>query len=254
MVVLMGVTLGLIGGGGSLFTVPVLVYIFGLDSLISGTYSHFMVGVTTLFGFSSYWQKKAVSFTTGVLFLVPSVTAVFLAKVLLWPLLPDTLMKSSLGEVTKDRFVLLLTALLMLWAAFKMRKTETQMKNRLPYKNLHLILSAVVIGLFTAVIGIGGGFLIVPALLVFGRLSMNNAVGTALFIVFVKSIIGFTIDMDGKKIDWYFLLTFSGFGLLGMQIGIYLSEWVAKEKLKTGFAFLLFGTGILILYSELIPH
>lgn len=251
--VLMGISLGLLGGGGSLFAVPVLVYIFGINATLSSMYSNFMVGITAGIGFYGYYLKDLVCFKSALDFLFPAITSIVLFKEYLIPLLPDTFSVFDFQMVSKSSLILILTGLLMLIAAIRMlaRDENKSLNQTYEVESVYLMLSGIVIGGLTAFIGIGGGFLIVPALLAYGKLPMKRAVGTALLIIFLKSFTGFSIDLLQVQLDWPFLLKFSSFGLAGMLAGIYLSGLVPNEKLKKGFAWLILGVGSMVLIKEL---
>lgn len=251
--ILMGVSLGLLGGGGSIFAVPVLVYIFGIDALHSSMYSNFMVGITAGIGFYGYYLRNLICFKSALGFLLPALTSIILFKEFLIPHLPDTFQVFSIQPVSKSSLILIITGLLMFIASIRMfSKDENKDKNRSnEFEPVYLNLSGIVIGGLTAFIGIGGGFLIVPALAVFANLSMKKAIGTALFIILLKSITGFLIDFNQYQFDWTFLLKFSAFGTIGMLAGIYLSGLVPNEKLKKGFAWLILGVGGMVLIKEL---
>lgn len=251
--VLMGVSLGLLGGGGSIFAVPVLVYIFGIDAIHSSMYSNFMVGITACIGFYGYYLKNLICFKSAFGFLLPALTSIFLIKKYLIPHLPETFRVFNIQSISKPSLILIITGLLMLIASIRMLKGENKGSNRSnEVEPVYLNLSGIVIGGLTAFIGIGGGFLIVPALVVFAKLPMKKAIGTALFIILLKSATGFSIDFTQYQFDWTFLLKFSAFGTVGMLAGIYLSGLVSNEKLKKGFAYLILGVGSMVLIKELI--
>ncbi len=251
--VLMGVSLGLLGGGGSIFAVPVLVYIFGIDAIHSSIYSNFMVGITAGIGFYGYYLRNLICFKSALGFLLPALTSIFFFKEYLIPYLPDTIQVLNIYSVSKSSLILIITGLLMLIASIWMLdKDENKgIDHSNEVEPVYLNLSGIVIGGLTAFIGIGGGFLIVPALLVYGKLPMKKAIGTALLIILFKSFTGFSIDVIQNQFDWTFLLKFSAFGVVGMLAGIYLSGLVSNEKLKKGFAYLILGVGSLVLIKEL---
>lgn len=251
--VLMGVSLGLLGGGGSIFAVPVLVYIFGIDATHSSMYSNFMVGITAGIGFYGYYLRNLICFKSALGFLLPALTSLFWFKEFLIPQFPDTFQVFNIQPVSKSSLILIITGLLMIIASIRMfSKNENKGINRSnEVKPVYLNLSGMVIGGLSAFIGIGGGFLIVPALAVFAKLPMKKAIGTALFIILLKSIMGFLIDFNQYQFDWTFLIKFSAFGMVGMLAGIYLSGLVSNEKLKKGFAWLIFGVGSMVLIKEL---
>lgn len=252
--VLMGVTLGLLGGGGSIFAVPVLVYIFGIDATHSSIYSNFMVGITAGIGFYGYYLRILICFRSAFGFLLPAITSIVLFKEDLIPQLPDTFSIFQFHIISKSNQIHIIPGLLMLFASYSMLVNDENKSKNLSKEaeSVYLVLSGIVIGGLTAIIGIGGGFLIVPALVVYVKLPMKKAIGTALLIILFKSLTGFLFDLSQNQFDWGFLLKFSAFGIIGMLVGIYLSGLVSNEKLKKGFAYLFLGVGSMVINKELI--
>lgn len=251
--VLMGISLGLLGGGGSIFTVPVLVYVFGINATLSSIYSNFTVGLIAGIGFYNYSLRKLIDFRCAFSFLLPALISIFYCKEYLVPALPDAFSFFDLIGISKSSLILLMTGILMLIASgFMLKEKETQTTPS-STKNGSVLLSCsgLVIGGLTAFIGIGGGFLIVPALVVFGHLPMKKAIGTTLFIILIKSCTGFIIDLNQYSLDWFFLIKFSTAGILGLLTGIYLSDLVSNDKLKRSFAYLIGVVGCMVLIKEL---
>jgi uncharacterized membrane protein YfcA len=251
-----GISLGLIGGGGSILTVPVLVYLLGFSPVISTAYSLFIVGLTALIGSFSYMKKKLIAWKTGVIFAIPSFTAVFLTRKFIVPAIPDILFTFGDFELTKDIFLMALFAVIMLLASYSMiKKKKTTTEEAPKEKKLNFALVAVegfVVGTLTGLVGAGGGFLIIPALVVLAGLEMKTAVGTSLLIIAAKSLIGFLGDVSEQEIDWQFLFTFSGFSIVGVFVGSYLTNFISGSKLKTGFGWFVLLMGIWILAKEFL--
>lgn len=258
--IFIGLALGIMGGGGSILTVPVLVYLMGVSPVLSTAYSLFVVGSTSLVGATRYFRKGLVAVPTALVFLGPSLVAVFLTRKLLLPAIPHELFALGGVAVTKDVLVLAAFAVLMVGAAMSMirsRQAEDVLKEELQGKQpgrfgLILLIGAVV-GLLTGFVGAGGGFLIIPALVLFARLPMKRAVGTSLFIISVNSLIGFSGDLSaGTAIAWSFLLGFLAFALGGIVLGTYLARFIPGPKLKPAFGWFTLAMGTFILLRELV--
>lgn len=255
---LIGISLGLIGGGGSILTVPILVYIMGVDPVLATSYSLFIVGTTSLFGTITNYKKKQVNFKIAMLFGAVSITTVFLTRKFLVPQIPASLFSIGNVNVTKQMGTMILFALLMLLASFAMIKKKKEVsidtiKNN-EGNNIKLLLYAVGIGLVTGLLGAGGGFLLIPVLVLLVKMPMKMAVGTSLFIIALNSLIGFSGDLGHFMIDWKFLLTFTSIAIAGIFIGTALSARIAGESLKKTFGWFVLSMSIYILIKELFFH
>lgn len=252
-----GFTLGLIGGGGSILTVPALVYIVGISPVLSTSYSLFVVGVAALVGSFNYMRKGLLSYKTAFVFAVPSFLAVFVTRKFIIPAIPDVIFTAYDLVMTKDLAIMLLFALIMLMASVSMilsgRKNVLDGKSKSnPDFNYPLILiEGAVVGVLTGLVGAGGGFLIIPALVLFAKLPMKLAVGTSLLIISAKSLIGFIGDIGEQPITWGFLITFTAVAVVGIFIGAYTSRFVANEKLKSWFGWFVLFMALYIFTKEL---
>lgn len=255
---LIGLILGLIGGGGSILAVPVLVYLFALDETLATAYSLFIVGSSALFGGYQQFVKGNVDFKTAIVFGIPAIVSVTLVRSLLIPALPDTLF--SLGEVsvTRRMGILGLFALVMIPAAMSMLKStqEKQISNDAKQKtyNYPIVLAeGVVIGVITGLVGAGGGFLIIPALVILTKLDIKKAIGTSLVIVTLKSLSGFFLgDAMTLNIDWNFLIIFTGIAITGIFVGTRINTMVDSHKLRKGFGYFILIMAAFIYYMEFI--
>jgi uncharacterized membrane protein YfcA len=254
--ILIGVSLGLIGGGGSILTVPVLVYILGVDPVLATAYSLFVVGSTSLVGAGTYMKKGLVNYKTALVFAIPSFIAVFLTRKFLVPALPDPLFTVGEAIITKNIGIMVFFALIMLAASFSMIKgkkggdaaEEEEVKFNFPM----IALEGSVVGVITGIVGAGGGFLIIPALVILAKLPMKMAVGTSLLIIAAKSLIGFLGDLSSQTIDWQMLLIFTSLSIVGIFIGSALSKKINEQVLKTGFGWFVLVMGIYIITKELL--
>ncbi len=253
--IVIGISLGLIGGGGSILTVPVLVYILGVDPVLATAYSLFVVGGTSLVGSFAYMQKNLVDYKTALVFAMPSFVSVFLTRKFLIPALPDTLFTISGLEISKNAGIMVFFAIIMLIASISMiadRQCRDCDENQPIRFNFPMIaLEGSVVGLITGIVGAGVGYLIIPALVILARLPMKLAVGTSLLIIAAKSLIGFLGDLSTQTIDWKMLLIFTGLSIAGIFIGSSLSKKINEKILKTGFGWFVLAMGIYIITKEL---
>ncbi|MGV3767618.1 MAG: sulfite exporter TauE/SafE family protein [Chitinophagaceae bacterium] len=252
---LIGISLGLIGGGGSILTIPVLVYIFHIDPTLATSYSLFIVGVTSLAGAYSNYRKGYASISLALPLGIVSPFTVFITRRFLLPLVPQELFSIGDWVVTRSLLTMVLFAILMLAASISML-TSKGLKERMPGEKSEgafgiLILYGIGIGLVTGFLGAGGGFLIIPALVIFLHLSMKEAVGTSLFIIAVNSLIGFLGDLGHYTLNWQFLLLITAIAMAGIITGGMLSKTIPGHKLKKGFGWFVLVMGCYIILKEL---
>jgi uncharacterized membrane protein YfcA len=254
--IVMGLTLGLIGGGGSILTVPILVYLFDVDPVLSTAYSLFVVGLTSAVGSFSHFKSGNVHIKTAVIFGVPSIAAVYSVRKFIMPIIPDPVFTIGSIDVSKSLAVLVLFAVLMLLASITMIRKPMKQKEgpgKINYNYPLIFIEGIVVGSITGLVGAGGGFLIIPALVLLAGLPMKQAVGTSLVIIALKSLIGFTGDLGGELvIDYQFMLIFSLFAMVGILVGSYLTRFIPNEKLKPGFGWFVLVMGVYILVKELV--
>jgi uncharacterized membrane protein YfcA len=254
--IVIGISLGLIGGGGSILTVPVLVYIMGIDPMLATAYSLFVVGSTSLVGAGTYMKKGLVNYKTAIVFAIPSFIAVFLTRKFLVPALPDPLFSIGESLVTKNIGIMVFFGLIMLAASYSMIRSKNDgagdEKQAIKFNFPMIALEGSVVGLITGIVGAGGGFLIIPALVLLAKLPMKMAVGTSLVIIAAKSLIGFLGDLSTQTIDWPLLIMFTGLSIVGIFIGSALSRKINERVLKTGFGWFVLTMGIFIITKELL--
>jgi uncharacterized membrane protein YfcA len=254
---LIGVSLGLIGGGGSILTVPVLVYLFGVDPVVATAYSLFIVGATSLVGTFPKYRDGMVNIKTAVIFGIPAILAVYATRAFLVPMIPNPVFTFGDFIVSKAMLMMGLFAVLMVFASYSMIRTpkkvvQEDVVNGPQKFNYPMILAeGAVVGVLTGLVGAGGGFLIIPALVLFSKLPMKQAVGTSLLIIAAKSLIGFTGDLSHYDMNWTLLGVVTILAIVGIFIGNRLSRNVDGEKLKKAFGWFVLVMGIYILIKEL---
>lgn len=249
-----GVVLGLIGGGGSILTVPILVYLLFVNPVTATAYSLFVVGVSSLVGAIRNIQKGLVDFRTAIVFAIPAFIAVYSTRKYLVPAIPEKLFSLGSFVITKDIGIMLFFAFVMLVASVSMirnKREDNGVNSEVAYNYPFIIVEGVLVGVVTGIVGAGGGFLIIPALVLLAKLPMKKAVATSLLIIAIKSLIGFIGDVENLDIDWPFLLIFTSISVVGIFLGIYLSNFIEGKKLKKGFGWFVLIMGVYIIYKEL---
>jgi uncharacterized membrane protein YfcA len=250
--ILIGITLGLIGGGGSILTVPILVYLFNIEASIATTYSLLIVGITSCVGSFSYFKNGFIHLRTTIYFGLPSVIGVLFTRRVIVPSIPDQINFSEQLFITKNTLFMLLFAVLMLTAAYSMIHSHLDHSIKKANQFNKLIVQGLSVGIITGLIGAGGGFLIIPVLVNILRLSMKSAVGTSLFIISINSLVGFSIS--NYAINWSLLLTILIMAIIGIIIGIRLSKSIDGSKLKPAFGWFILSMGVFIIIKEtLLP-
>lgn len=252
--VIIGVVLGLIGGGGSILTVPILVYVLALNPVLATAYSLFIVGTTALVGAITNIKKGLVDFKTAIVFSIPAFIAVYLTRKYLVPSIPDALFSVGQFLVTKNIAIMLFFALIMIIAAFAMikrKENDFDCVDEVSYNYPLIIIEGTVVGVLTGIVGAGGGFLIIPALVLLAKLPMKKAVATSLLIIAVKSLIGFLGDVQNQEMDWSFLISFTLCAIVGISIGMYLAKFIDGKKLKKSFGWFVLIMAFYIILKEL---
>lgn len=251
-----GISLGLIGGGGSILTMPVLVYLFGVSPTLATSYSLFVVGSTSLIGAISNYRKGQVNIKAALFFGAASIVTVFLTRKFVVPLIPEYLFTIGSFRVSSALATMVFFGVLMLMASISMitsKQTEgeaQECKNCIKF--FKLLGYGLSIGLVTGLLGAGGGFLLIPALVFLLKLPMKKAIGTSLLIIALNSLIGFAGDIGHFDIQWRFLITVTIVATLGLLIGNLISKKLPGEKLKKGFGWFVLIMGIYIILKEIL--
>jgi len=255
--IIIGISLGLIGGGGSILTVPVLVYLFGVEPMLATAYSLFIVGTSSLIGAVPKYKQGLISIKTAIVFGIPSILAVFATRKLIVPAIPDEVFTVGGFVVTKAILMMILFAVLMVAASVSMirdnksKKEETEAEQKFNYPMI--LIEGSIVGILTGLVGAGGGFLIIPALVMLSKLPMKMAVGTSLLIIAAKSLIGFIADAssNGGVMDWKLLGIVTSLAIVGIFIGNMLSKKIDGNKLKKGFGWFVLVMGVYIIINEI---
>jgi len=249
-----GLVLGLLGGGGSILTLPIMVYLFHLNPVTATAYSLFVVGTTSLTGAINNYRKKLVELKTGLVFAFPAFVVVYCVRKFLIPLLPEIFFQSESFQIHRDFAIMTFFGLIMAITSVIMIRSKGDTIPNLRISVLHyrlLILQGILVGLIAGLIGAGGGFLIIPTLVWFGKLPMKRAIATSLLIIAINSLIGFLGDLQNIEIDWAFLLIFTSLSIFGIFIGMYFSNKIDGKKLKRWFGWFVLSMAIFIIYKEL---
>ena len=251
---LIGISLGLIGGGGSILTVPVMVYLFGVQPLLATSYSLFIVGSTSLVGALANFKRGLVNMKAALLFGASSIVTVFLTRRFIVPSIPKNIFTIGDYTVTEPLLTMVLFAVLMVAASISMiRLKRVQFEEEESKDSMQvgkLMIYGLAIGLITGLLGAGGGFLLIPALVFLLRLPMKKAIGTSLFIIALNSLIGFTGDLGHFNIDWFFLFKISAIAMTGIFLGGMIGKRLPGDKLKKGFGWFVLVMGIYIILKE----
>ncbi len=259
--ILIGISLGMLGSGGSILTVPVLVYLMNINPLLATTSSLFIVGTTSLVGGLRAYSKGLVDFRAITEFGIPSIFSIFITRHYILPSLPDIIFSIANIQVSKEMFLMLVFAILMLAASFTMicNKNENIDQNENAEINRHnkvlpLVVLGILVGFVTGLLGAGGGFLIIPTLVLFLNLPMKKAVGTSLLIIAINSLFGFLFSLKQFEYNWTILIVFSILAIAGIFIGSKLSDKITGASLKKGFGWFVLIMGIYIILKELFLH
>lgn len=248
-----GISLGLIGGGGSILTIPVLVYLFNIQPSQATGYSLFIVGCSSLAGAYKNFRRGNINYKAAFYFGISSIITVVLIRKFLLPVLPEHLFFIGTLSVSKSLVTMLLFAIVMIIASMNMIQKQALVKVDENDHHIHLtkaLIRGVEVGLLTGLLGAGGGFLIIPILIFSFHLSMKDAIGTSLLIIAMNSLFGFAGDLFHQQFDWSLLLPLTAIAITGVFIGRRLGQDLPGEKLKKWFGWFVLVMGIYIIIHE----
>ncbi|MFN8353166.1 MAG: sulfite exporter TauE/SafE family protein [Spirosomataceae bacterium] len=257
LAIMIGLLLSLLGGGGSILTVPVLVYVFGIEPALATAYSLFIVGVSSLVGSVNYLRQGLASSKTALFFSFPSFVMVYVMRKIVVPQIPAQILTLGSFVLSKNVLIMLVFAVTMVLASSSMIRGRRDINENLEElrKQLNyplIFVEGLLVGTLTGFVGVGGGFLIIPVLTVMLNLPMKFAVGTSLMIITINSLMGFLGDLGNHSIDWQFVGQFVGLSIIGVFIGGYLSKFLSNKQLKPAFGWFTLLMGIGILLRELV--
>jgi uncharacterized membrane protein YfcA len=256
---LVGISLGILGSGGSILTVPIMVYLMHISPVDATGLSLFIVGITSATGGITYVRRKLVDLKTASVFALPSIISVFLTRKFLLPAIPDPVYTGPGFMLSKNLLILLLFALLMAGVGYNMIRNsnarEADLSEVQSFKFFWLLIIGLISGVLTGLLGVGGGFIIIPSLVLFGRIPLRMSVGTSLLIIAVNSFSGFIEEMLTKhaEINYSFLLTFALFSVAGIFLGFSISLKLRPSQLKRIFGWFIMIMGLCIFLKEIIP-
>lgn len=246
-----GISLGLIGGGGSILTVPILVYLFNVNPKLATTYSLFIVGLTAAFGAIRHYKMGNIKVKSAMYFAVPSLLTLLCVRKIVLLQIPEIIPLTKSFSVNRGLLIMVLFAVLMILASYSMIKKQKAINTESTIKPLHLLFIGAIVGTITGFLGAGGGFLIIPALLFFAKMQMKQAVGTSLLIIAFNSLLGFAGDViNGVDINYVFLLSIAFIAGIGIFIGTFLSKKMDGAQLKPIFGWFVLVMGIYIIAKE----
>lgn len=249
-----GLVLGALGGGGSILAFPIMVTLFHIPAERATIYSLFIIGITSLFGTFQHLKTKMVQPKNAILFAIPAVISITLTRLFVMPIIPKMVHIGKTLVFNKDTFISILFGLLMIIASIPMLRGQKERPASKRPRPVILIVFGAVVGFLSGLVGAGGGFLIIPALSIFMRLPIKNAIATSVMIIAINSISGFIADISRNafEIDWKFLLIFTSIALTGLATGLLIVRTIKPEPLKKGFGYFVLAIGIYLLVAELI--
>ncbi len=255
MSLVIGVSLGLLGGGGSILAVPVLAYLFALDEKVATAYSLFVVGTAALVGGLRQHQNQHVDWRTAVVFGLPAIVGVWIVRHYVVPALPEVLFTLGDFEFTRRMGMFGLFSILMVWAAYSMLSNQERKggTGAVKYNYPLILLEGLIVGGITGFVGAGGGFLIIPALVVLANLDIQKAIGTSLIVIALKSLMGFFLgDALTMDVNWGFLLAFTSLSVVGIFLGVFIGKFLDGKALKKGFGYFIMVMAVFIFTMEFV--
>lgn len=250
---IIGLVVGLFGGGGSILAVPIFVYLFHLNPILATSYSLFVVGFSAAAGTIINIKKKLIDYKIAIIFSFPALFSVFVVRRYLISSLPEVILDTGSIYITTKMALMLLFSIVILLSSFSMlKKNKAVIAQKLNNTNYSLLLiTGSVVGVLTGLVGAGGGFIIVPALVFFAGLKIKQAVATSLVIITCNALFGFLSDITQVNIDWFFLTSITLISVLGIVLGSYLSNFINDMSLKKNFARFILLIALMIICNEL---
>ncbi len=255
LAILVGLCSGLIGAGGSILTIPILVYVLGVEAAVTApAYSLFIVGFASFIGTFLKNKKNEVNFKAALFFGIPTIIGIYITRKFGVPLIPDVLFEVNSFMLTKRLLIMGVFAIIMIAAAIIMIRGPLNVNSNKTSKNINItsFIGGLIVGGLSGLVGAGGGFLIIPALIKFKKMDMKIAIGTSLAIITLNSFFGFVGSIGTTTINWQMLLIFTAIATLGIVIGNQFSKKVNSQNLKKGFGWFVLFMGAFIILKEII--
>ncbi|MFW6295692.1 MAG: sulfite exporter TauE/SafE family protein [Halothece sp.] len=248
LAVLIGISLGLIGGGGSILAVPILIYVMGLEAKEAIAMSLVIVGCVSLIGLIPHWRQGNVNFKTALVFTPPAMLGAYLgARLAAFPFVTDTVQLLSFGVM------MVLASFLMIRnkkTSVKAESTDSSSHQNIWQKWILVPVEGLGVGILTGFVGIGGGFAIIPALVLLGGIPMKEAIGTSLLIIAFKSATGFLGYVNQITVDWNLLISFTIAAGIGTIAGAKLTEYIDAKQLQKGFGYFVLAVAAFVLFQH----
>ena len=253
--IFIGFSLGLIGGGGSILAIPMLVFFFSIDPLIATTYSLFIVGLTAISGSIDHYRMRNIDYKTVFLFGIPSVIVLFIMRRWLLGMIPSTIMHAGSWVLSKSLFIMIIFSITMLIAGWSMVKKNTYVRSSEKFSYSRLVMQGCITGAITGFIGIGGGFIIVPSLVLFAGLPMKKAIGTSLVIITINCLVGILGNIEVvESLNFIFLSILALLAVIGILIGTWSIRFVPDKQLKPVFGWIILILSAVIFVRIFLEH
>ena len=252
---LIGIVLGLVGGGGSILTVPLVHYLFGTSMLLATTYSLIVVSVASGVGTIQRLKSRQVDFKQGIIFVLPSMTVAFVIRRFILPAIPESFEVAGI-QMSLELIISILLITVMLFTAIRTLISKRKPSIE-PASIVSILLYGVLTGLLSGFIGAGGGFIIVPILIRLG-MDIRKAVGTSMFIISIQSAVALSGDAFNAQIaaeggiDWGLVSVITFFTVGGVLLGSYLQRYFSGKLLRRVFSLILITVAVGILIQKLI--
>tara|TARA_B100000902_G_scaffold389892_1_gene437867 strand:+ start:1071 stop:1844 length:774 start_codon:yes stop_codon:yes gene_type:complete len=244
-----GLFFGLFGSGGSIIIIPILIYIFKINSYEATTYSLLLVFFISIFGTLQHVNKNNLHLKKILFFIIPTLLFTAISRIFIFPNIPNHI---QLLNISKESLLMIVFSIVIFLSACSLFKSPL-MYVKSNFKII-LILTGVFIGIFTGLLGIGGGFIILPALILFAKMDMKQAASSTLFIIMLNTLLAIMLEITIFKFEfkWDFIVYILLSSFIGVKIGMYLLNKIDVNIIKKLFSFSLLLLSLLILLIELL--
>lgn len=247
----LGFILSVIGGGGSLLSVPILVYLFSIDIVTASSYSLFIVGTSSLLGALQKFRKEGADFLVAMVFGCSSAIGIFITRKWIVPIIPEVVWVENDILITKRALLLGIFSSIVIASSLVILRRHPWTSAESGKRRLDFLLPVSLLsGIIAGLVGVGGGVIILPALITFARLPIKIAVGTTLLVISFNSLLGFITDVTIGNIDWIFLLLITFLASLGMFVGNRYHEKIPVKYLRLSFGWFMLVVAMWIILTE----